>query len=150
MRIMEDKETPDIGVITGNFDIIHLGYARLFKKLYDACQQPVILLHEDPSIERPEKLKPIHTIEERIELIKGFFPYSLVQFMVYNTEAELYTILKALRPDVRVLGDDYMGREDYTGYDLGIPVVYEDRSHGWSTTKYKTMIAQSLNEQPKS
>ena len=148
MRIMEDKETPDIGVLAGNFDIIHLGYARLFKKLYDSCQQPVILLHEDPSIERPEKLKPIHTVDERIEMIKGFFPYSLVQFMVYNTEAELYTILKALRPDVQVLGDDYVGKS-YTGDDLGIPVVYEDRSHGWSTTKFKRLIAESINENSK-
>ena len=147
---MDNQDEPEIGVLAGNFDIIHLGYIRLFKKLYDSCQSPFILLHEDPSIERPEKLKPIHTIEERIEMIKNHFPYSLVTFLVYNTEAELYTILKALRPDVRVLGDDYVGNTTYTGVDLDIPVVYEDRSHGWSTTKYKTMIAQSLNEQPKS
>lgn len=135
---------PNIGIITGNFDIIHPGYVKLFKQLDDACMYPYILLHEDPSIERAEKIKPILSVDERIETIKPFFAFSSVQFLVYNTEAELLILLKALRPDIRLLGDDYIGREDYTGYDLDIPTKYIDRSHGWSTTKYKQMIADSI------
>lgn len=138
---MEDFK-PEIGVITGNFDIIHLGYVRLFKELYEGCDSPFVLLHDDPSIERPDKHKPLHTIEERIEMIKPHFPYSLVTFMVYNTEDELYTILKSLRPDIRFLGDDYIGKE-YTGKDLGIVEKYVDRSHGWSTTKFFEKIKGS-------
>lgn len=141
---MAQDYLPEIGVITGNFDIIHLGYARLFDELSRSCTHPFVLLHDDPTIERPEKLKPIHTIDERIELIKPHFQFHMVQFLVYNTEAELYTLLKALRPDIRLVGDDYIGKEDYTGADLGIPVKYIDRSHGWSTTKFKTMIANTL------
>lgn len=140
---MNENDTPEIGVITGNFDVIHLGYVKLFKELYDACIYPCILLHEDPSIERPEKLKPIHTIEERIEMIKPFFSYSSVQILSYNTEDELYTLLKAVRPDIRLMGDDYVGKR-FTGDDLHIPIKWVDRSHGWSTTKYKQMVADSL------
>lgn len=144
MEIFNDKDTPEVGVITGNFDVIHLGYVKLFKQLDRICHYPYILLHEDPSIERPEKLKPIHTIEERIEMIKPHFAYSSPQFLTYNTEAELYFLLKSIRPDIRLLGDDYADKEDYTGKDLGIVEKFIDRSHGWSTTKYKQMIADSL------
>jgi glycerol-3-phosphate cytidylyltransferase len=135
------ESTPEIGVITGNFDIIHLGYVRLFKELYNSCNSPFILLHDDPSIERSDKHKPLHTIEERIEMIKPHFPYSLATYMVYNTEDELYTLLKSLRPDVRLMGDDYIGKP-YTGDDLGIPIKWIDRSHGWSTTKFKEKICK--------
>lgn len=145
MEIFNDKDTPEVGVITGNFDVIHLGYVKLFKQLDRMCHYPYILLHEDPSIERPEKLKPIHTVEERIEMIKPHFSFSSVQFLVYNTEAELYTLLKALRPDVRLMGDDYIDKP-FTGDDLGIVIKYIDRSHGWSTTKYKQMIANSIQK----
>ena len=49
------------GVIAGNFDVIHPGYIKMFKECKSYCQQFIILLHTDPSIERPEKLKPILT-----------------------------------------------------------------------------------------
>lgn len=135
------ESTPEIGVITGNFDIIHLGYVRLFKELDNSCNSPFVLLHGDPSIERSDKHKPLHTIEERIEMIKPHFPYSMATYMVYNTEDELYTLLKSLRPDVRLMGDDYIGKP-YTGDDLGIPIKWIDRSHGWSTTKFKEKICK--------
>ena len=140
---MEQDYSPDIGVITGNFDIIHLGYIRLFKQLDKSCHTPIILLHEDPTIERPDKIKPIHTVDERIEMIEPYFSYNNILFHCYNTEAELYTLLKAIRPDIRLLGDDYIDKP-YTGDDLGIPVKWIDRSHGWSTTKFKQMIADTL------
>lgn len=139
---MEDSKA-EIGVITGNFDIIHLGYVRLFKELYNSCYQPIVLLHGDPTIERPEKLKPIHTVDERIELIKPYFEFENVQFFIYNTEAELYTLLRAIRPDIRLLGDDYIGKS-YTGDDLGILTKWVDRSHGWTTTKFKELIASTI------
>lgn len=137
---MIDK-LPEIGVITGNFDIIHLGYVRLFKELDNSCNSPFVLLHGDPSIERLDKHKPLHTIEERIEIIKPHFPFSMATYMVYNTEDELYTLLKSLRPDVRLMGDDYIDKP-YTGDDLGIPIKWVDRSHGWSTTKFKEKICK--------
>ena len=54
-----------------------------------------------------------------------------------------YNLLNKIKPDVRFLGDDYIGRT-FTGDDLNIPIVYLDRSHGWSTTKFKNLIADSL------
>ena len=133
--------TPNIGIITGNFDIIHPGYVKLFKELQESCSNPFILLHDDPTIERPEKLKPILSVDERIEIIEPYFLYPF--FLIYNTEAELLTLLKSLRPDIRLLGDDYIDKP-YTGDGLGIPVKWVNRDHGWSTTKFKQKIADSI------
>lgn len=137
------EKTPEIGVIAGNFDVIHPGYVRLFKTMTDKCTVPFILLHDDPTIERPEKCKPILSVSERKEMISALFDFDMVYFLTYNTEDELYFLLKSIDPDVRFLGDDYQGKS-YTGDDLGIPVEWVNRDHGWSTTKFKQAIADSL------
>jgi len=41
------------------------------------------------------------------------------------------------------LGDDYIDK-DYTGKELGIQIHWINRSHGWSTTKFKKAIAESI------
>jgi hypothetical protein len=61
----------------------------------------------------------------------------------YDTEKELYHMLKDGDYDVRFLGDDYIDKP-FTGNDLNIPIHYLNRDHGWSTTKYKQLIADSL------
>ena len=62
---------------------------------------------------------------------------------VYDTEVDLLNLLTLLLPNIRFLGDDYKGKS-YTGDKLRIKVHYLDRSHGWSTTKFKRLIAKSI------
>ena len=76
-------------------------------------------------------------------MISALFDFDMVYFLTYNTEDELYFLLKSIDPDIRFLGDDYQGKS-YTGDDLGIPIEWVDRSHGWSTTKFKQAVADSL------
>lgn len=137
------KYLPKIGVIAGNFDIIHPGYIKMFKQCESNCEQLFILLQEDPSIERPEKLKPILTVEERKEILESVV-YSQA-ILTYNTEAELLFLLKSINPDVRFLGDDYLGR-DFTGDELMVPIHWICRDHGWSTTKFKKLIAKEYEK----
>ena len=129
------------GVIAGNFDVIHPGYIKMFKECKSYCQQFVILLHVDPSIERPEKLKPILTKEERTEILTSIKFINGIAYYTY--EKELVDLIKRLSPDIRFLGDDYRGKT-YTGFELDIPVHYLNRDHGWSTTKFKKLIADTL------
>ena len=63
--------------------------------------------------------------------------------LTYNTEEELLFLIKSIDPDIRFLGDDYVDKS-FTGDDLGIPIHWISRSHGWSTTKFKQAIANSL------
>lgn len=129
------------GVIAGNFDVIHPGYIKMFKECKRNCDHFLIFLHEDPTNERPEKCKPILTVSEREEILMSL--EMVDQVIPYKTEAHLYELLKKYKPAIRFLGDDYKDKK-FTGDDLNIPIHYLDRSHGWSTTKFKQLIAKSL------
>ena len=107
------------------------------------CDYLICCLQTDPTIDRPEKNKPIQTLEEREIQLKSsrYVDY----YFIYDTEQSLYDSLLALHPNIRFLGDDYIGKS-FTGDNLDIPLHYLDRSHGWSTTKYKQLITKSVNE----
>jgi glycerol-3-phosphate cytidylyltransferase len=135
------KPLYDVGVIAGNFDVIHPGYIKMFKECKSYCKQFIVLLHTDPSIERPHKLKPILTKEERTEILTSIRFINGIAYYTY--EKELVDLIKRLSPDIRFLGDDYRGKT-YTGFELDVPVHYLNRDHGWSTTKFKKLIADTL------
>ena len=129
------------GVIAGNFDVIHPGYVKTFKECKENCDHFTILLHSDPTIERPNKLKPILNTDERIEVLSSIKYIDEIQ--VYTYEKELIEILKNGDFTIRFLGDDYIDR-DFTGSHFNIPIHYISRDHGWSTTKFKNLLVKSL------
>ena len=131
---LKDKR---VGIVAGNFDIIHMGYVYMFKECSENCEHLIVFLHDDPSIEREHKLKPIHSINERINLLSCIKHVN--EIVPYSTEKELYALISSRKIDVRFLGDDYKNK-DFTGKDLNIPIHYLDRSHGWSTTKFKEIL----------
>jgi len=65
----------------------------------------------------------------------------------YQTEEELYDLIKFWKPDIRILGEDYIGKESFTGDDLPPKIVYTTRSHGWSDPKLKDLITKQTIEQ---
>lgn len=129
------------GVICGNFDVMHPGYIKMFKECAENCDCLVVMLHTDPSIERPEKLRPILSPAARKEMLLEL--KSVCDVISYTYEEQLYDLLKVGEFDVRFLGDDYKGKP-FTGDDLKIPIYYLNRDHGWSTTKFKKLIAKSV------
>tara|TARA_B110000259_G_scaffold49701_1_gene58321 strand:+ start:3089 stop:3541 length:453 start_codon:yes stop_codon:yes gene_type:complete len=136
---MENKAIK--GVIAGNFDVMHPGYIKMFKEATAYCDCLIVLLHTDPSIERPDKLKPILNVDERIEMLNEI--KSICGVHIYTYEAQLLDLLKLGEFDIRFLGDDYKGKP-FTGDNLNIKIHYLNRDHGWSTTKFKTLIAKSI------
>ena len=131
------------GVIAGNFDVLHPGYVKMFKEMRQHCDTLVVFLHEDPSLERPLKMKPVLSVEDRKFMLSNL---GLADDIIsYNYEAVLYDLLSVGEFDIRFLGDDYKNKP-FTGDDLKIPIHYLNRAHGWSTTKFKTLVANSLKE----
>ena len=129
------------GIIAGAFDIIHPGYVRLFKEAKEHCNHLTVALHEDPSMARPHKLKPVHSVEERKEILKSIKYVDDV--IVYRAEETFLSYLEYY--DIRFLGDDYKDGS-YTGKDKSIDIVWLDRSHNYSTTKLKLKIYNSIYE----
>lgn len=133
--------TKKVGLIAGNFDVVHPGYVRMFKDAKNACDHLVIALQTDSSVERPEKLSPVLTVEERAEVLMSI--RYIDEILVYTTEEQLFNLIKDRSPDVRIIGTDYAGRE-FTGKELTQEIYYHERNHEWSTTRFKKEIAQSL------
>ncbi len=131
------------GFIAGNFDVIHPGYIKLFKECKENCDHFTILLHSDPSIERPHKLKPILSLSERKEML--FSLKYVDDIITYTFEKELVSILETNNFNLRFLGDDYIDKK-FTGDKLNIKLYFINRDHGWSTTKYKKLIYESVKK----
>lgn len=132
----------EIGFVAGAFDVIHPGYIKLFRDAKDYCKELIVLIHADPSIDRPNKLAPILSIEERADILLEL--QSVDRVAVYYTEEDFLTWMKKHPEYVRFLGDDYIDA-NYTGKQLPNPIIFVDRSHKWSTTKYKKAIANSVD-----
>ena len=130
-----------IGVIAGAFDVIHPGYIYLFNECKQHCDHFLLLLHEDPSIERSEKMKPILGIKERKLILSSL--RQIDEIITYKTEDDLLKILKNRKIDIRFQGDDYK-EKNFTGQELDIPIHFLDRSHEWSTTKFKKLLSNNI------
>jgi glycerol-3-phosphate cytidylyltransferase len=124
------------GLVAGAFDVIHPGYIMMLKEASSVCDHLVVALHRDPSLERPQKLKPVLSVEDR-QLVLESIRY-IDEVVMYSTESELANLLNDLSIDIRILGEDYRGKH-YTGLDT-IPVYFCARTHGWSATKFKRKI----------
>jgi glycerol-3-phosphate cytidylyltransferase len=131
------------GIVCGAFDVIHPGYIRMFEDAKSICENLVVLLQVDPTIDRPEKAKPLQSIEDR-EYILRSIKY-VDDILVYTTEEDLYNILKKDFYDVRIMGTDYLGKI-FTGSDLNRKIYWHDRSHQYSATKFKKNIAEALKK----
>lgn len=143
INVDEWKKTQPLkkGIVAGAFDLIHPGYVRLFKEAKEHCNHLTIALHENPSIARPQKLPPIHTIDERKEILNSI--KYVDDIVVYQKEETFLNYLNDY--DVRFLGDDYLDGS-YTGKDINIEIVWLNRRHGYSTSKLKQKIFNSVNE----
>lgn len=123
-----------IGFACGVFDVFHAGHVLMLKECKDHCDHLIVAVNRAENISadvNPNKKMPVFTIEER-KMVVGNSKY-VDEIMEYNSEEELYDILKSKKIDIRFLGDDYKGRT-ITGADVGIPIHYIDRSHGYSTS----------------
>jgi len=142
-----------IGFTAGNFDILHPGYIITFEEAKKHCDKFIVFLHANPSEDRKSKYAPVIPLYDRYKALKSI--RYIDEVYTYSTEEELYHLIQFFKPDIRILGEDYIweGKEgkpiSFTGDDLPPKVIYTSRSHGWSTTKLKNLITkQTIKQNP--
>lgn len=137
---------PTVGFTAGNFDILHPGYIYTFEEAKRHCDRFLVFLQRDPSATRFTKYKPVIPYYERYKTLMSI--KYIDDVYMYQTEEELVNLIKFWKPDVRILGEDYIGK-NFTGDDLPPRVIYTTRSHEWSTTRLKDLITtQTLKQNP--
>ena len=135
-----------IGFTAGNFDLLHPGYIYTFEEAKRHCDKFLVFLQRDPSATRYTKYKPVIPLYERYRTLMAI--KYIDDVYMYQTEEDLYELIKFWKPQVRILGEDYIGKP-FTGDDLPLKVIYTTRSHGWSTTKLKDLITkQTIKQNP--
>ena len=133
-----------VGFTAGNFDLIHPGYIYTFEEAKRHCDYFMVFLQRDPSETRYTKYKPVVPLYERYKTLMSI--QYIDEVVTYQTEEDLIKLIEFYNPDVRILGDDYIGKR-FTGDHLPIKVIYTTRSHGWSTTKIKNLITKQTYKQ---
>ncbi len=131
-------ENTKIGFTCSCWDLLHAGHNLFLKDCKENSQILIVGLQTDPTIDRPEKNKPVQSFAEREIQVQScrWIDY----YFVYETEFELLESIKKLSPNVRFLGDDYVGKK-FTGSDLDIEIYYHKRSeNNFSTTNLRKNI----------
>ncbi len=129
-----------VGITFGAFDLCHAGHILMFQEAKRCCEYLIVGLHADPSLERPEKNKPIMTVKERAIILEGI--KYIDEIIIYQTEADLLRILEEEKPNVRIIGADHEGKP-FTGDNLDIPIVFNTRNHNYSSSELRERIKNS-------
>ena len=130
-----------VGIVASCFDLFHAGHVLMLMEAKDECDRLVVALQSDPTIDRPEKNKPIQALSERYIQLEAC--KYVDQIVPYDTEADLYNLLAGFEWDVRFLGADYFNRADFTGSDLDIPIHYCSRKHNYSSSGLRDRIVKA-------
>ena len=106
------------------------------------CDYLIVGLQTDPTIDRPEKNKPVQTLLERyiqlnaIEYVDEIVPY--------QTEQDLEDILNMFPINVRILGEEYKNGK-FTGRATcakrGIELYYNKRDHRFSSSDLRERVS---------
>ena len=126
-----------VGFTCGAFDILHTGHALMLEEAKSICDYLIVGVQSDPSIDRENKNAPVQDYEERIIMVKAM--KWVDEVVLYNTEHDLVDLLRRLKPDIRILGADWQGKE-YTGWDLPIEPYFNNRDHHYSSTSLRERI----------
>jgi glycerol-3-phosphate cytidylyltransferase len=130
-----------VGITFSTFDLLHIGHIKMLEEAKQQCDYLIVGLQIDPSIDRPNKNKPIQTIIERYTQLKSCIYVD--EIIPYIYEKDIIDIIQSYSIDVRIIGEEYKYKM-YTGKNecknLGIKLYYNKRQHRFSSTYLRKHI----------
>ena len=130
-----------IGITCSSFDLFHAGHVKMLEEAKSQCDYLIVALQTDPTIDRPEKNKPIQSIVERYVQVNGC--KWVDEIVPYATEKDLEDIFASFQLDYRFIGIEYKDK-DFTAKDVclsrKIELIYNSRSHKWSSSELRNRI----------
>lgn len=130
-----------VGFTASTFDLLHAGHIQMLREAKEQCDYLICALQVDPSVDRPEKNKPIQTLVER------YIQLSAVKYVdeiiTYQTEQDLEDILNMFHIDIRIIGEEYKHGK-FTGRAIcaarGIELYFNKRDHRFSTSDLRKRV----------
>jgi glycerol-3-phosphate cytidylyltransferase len=135
-----------VGITFSAFDLLHAGHIKMLEEAKRNCDYLICGLQTDPTIDRPEKNKPVQTVVERYIQLKAC--KHVDEIVPYATEQDLEDILRAFKIDVRIVGEEYKDI-NFTGRSLceenGIDLYFNKRNHRFSSSGLRKEVAEKQN-----
>jgi glycerol-3-phosphate cytidylyltransferase len=132
-----------IGITFSTFDLLHAGHIKMLEEAKRVCDYLICGLQIDPTIDRPEKNKPIQTVVERYIQLKGC--KFVDEIVPYVTEQDLEDILKSFHLGIRIVGDEYKDKS-FTGKsyceEKGIELYFNLRDHRFSSSGLRKEVIE--------
>ena len=128
------------GFTCSTFDLFHAGHIMMLKEARTQCDYLIVGLQTDPTIDRPNKNKPVQGIFERYVQLQAC--KYVDEVVVYATEKELLDVLQSYPIDVRILGDEYASKS-FTGDNLDMELYFNRREHSFSTTELRQRVVDA-------
>ena len=139
-----------IGITFSCFDLFHPGHIKMLEEAKTQCDYLITGLQVDPTIDRPEKNKPVQSVVERYIQLKSC--KYVDEIVPYISEQDLLDILTSFKIHKRIIGEEYR-KIDFTGKDYckkkGIEIYYNKRDHRFSSSglrKQVYFIEQTLKD----
>ena len=130
-----------IGITFSTFDLLHAGHIAMLREAKEQCDYLIAGLQSDPTIDRPEKNKPVQTIFERYLQLKAV--KYVDEIIPYQTEQDCEDILSTMQLNIRIIGEEYKVKP-FTGSEIckkrNITVYFNKREHRFSTTDLRERI----------
>lgn len=134
------------GFTCSAFDLLHAGHILMLQEAKEQCDYLIVGLHNDPSVDRPNKNKPVQSIVERAIQIAAV--RYVDEVVIYNTEQDLIDLLSILDINVRIVGEEYRD-QPLTGRELcedrSIDIYYNTRGHRFSSTELRKRTAAATS-----
>lgn len=138
---MSSEDKFSIGITFGSFDLLHAGHVSMLEQCKKKCNWLIVGLQTDPTINRPNKNKPVQTTFERFCQLNAL--RCVDEIIPYDTEEDLKNMLSILNIDKRFIGSEYMGQV-LNAQDVcemrGIEIIYIDRIHNYSSSELRKRI----------
>ena len=143
---LDYKDCGIIGFTCSTFDLLHAGHVVRLEEAKRHCDYLIVGLQTDPTLDRENKNAPIQSIVER-QIQLSAIKY-VDEIVIYNTEADLEDLLLTLPINIKVMGEEYRGK-DFTGKQIcknrGIKSIYNGRDHSFSSTSLRKRVYEIEN-----
>ena len=131
------KNNKKVGFVCSAFDLFHAGHILMLKEAKTQCDYLIVGLQSDPTVDRDWKNKPVQTLFERFVQVSAC--KYVDEIVPYTTENELLDILRSYDIDVRIVGEEYLGKQ-FTGCELDMKVYYNKRQHSFSSSELRSRV----------
>ncbi len=119
--------------VNGTFDVLHYGHFKLLETASQLGDKLYVAIDTDERIkEKKGENRPFHNLIERKEMLESIKYVSKV--FSFDSDEDLITLIRAINPDVYVIGSDYKGKP-IVGEKYLRNIVFIPRIEKFSTTK---------------